>query len=163
MSDDMNADVNDPDTEDAALLARIEAAHGPDPAPAGLEARIAGLFALRDLDRELVELMADGLVEPVGSRGSAATADVLTFELGGGLLTLEVTLGPAGLHGQVLAGDLTEVSVEFPTGERDTSAVDELGRFGFDPVAHGLVARGPIRLVLMGRSDRPSTTDWFLP
>lgn len=151
-------DPTPPDPADARLLDAVAEVYGADPPPPGMTGRIAELFALRDLDRELVELLTAAQPETAGVRGPAeAATDELSFELADGTVSLEVRVHSGGLDGQVVVGELTAVSLESPTGVQRTVPVDGLGRFRLDAVDGG-----PVRLVLVGRSDRPSTTDWFL-
>jgi hypothetical protein len=157
----MERDVNDrfdddsPSSEDADVLERLRAALGADPLPAGVTDRAEGLLAFRDVDRELLELL-HGADEPAGLRGGPGTPGRLVFELRGGAVSVEVLLERGVLHGQVLAGSVTEVGLERPGGGPQTVAVDPLGRFSFaDP------ASGPTRLRLHGGGARPMRTDWF--
>jgi hypothetical protein len=143
--------------EDAALLERLRAALGPEPLPEGLLARAEGLFAFRDADRELLELLQEAAAEPAGLRGGPGAPGRLTFELEGGAVSVEVVLERDALRGQVVAGTVTEVGLERLAEEVRAEPVDPLGQFSFaDP------APGPARLRLRGGGARPMTTDWFV-
>jgi hypothetical protein len=143
--------------DDARLLGELGAALGPDPSPAGLVARAEGLLAFAEVDRELAELLDASAAEPVGVRGPGDVAGALVFEVGGGSVSVEVTVTGDRVDGQVLAGEPTEVVLERVSGPAHPCPVDELGRFTFSGVVPG-----PGRLRLRGGSARPVTTDWFL-
>ncbi len=143
--------------DEQRLLDRLGESLGSDPMPAGMLQRIEGLLAFRDVDRELLELLQDTAAEPAGMRGIAGSVDRLTFELDDGSVSVELVPATDGLRGQVLSGDVVEVSLERLASEPRTSGVDALGRFAFD-----LPVDGPARLRLAAGGARSITTDWFL-
>ncbi len=147
--------------EDAALVERLGSALGPDPQPDGMQHRLEVLFALRDMDRELMQLLQEAAAEPAGMRGTATATDRLAFELANGSVSVELVPERDLLRGQVLAGDITEVVLERTTRARSTAQVDRLGRFSFEAPTPG-----PARLRLLGpdfdADARQLTTDWFL-
>src|SRR5689334_22040643 len=89
---------------DARLLDELGTALGPEDTPAGLVERADGLFALRDLDSALVELLDQPAAEPAGMRGGTATAR-LDFETSDGSVALELVRQGDRLVGQLLAGE----------------------------------------------------------
>jgi hypothetical protein len=138
---------------DDGLLAELDTVLAPDPLPAGLIERAEGLVDFMGTDRELVELLEG---EPVGVRGTSGAE--LAFATETGSLSVELTEERGELRGQLLAGEVTGVGLQRPTGETTTVEVDELGRFRF-----AAVPAGPARLVLrVPGTDRPATTDWFV-
>ncbi len=143
--------------QDARLLERLGAALGPDPLPEGLHRRLDGLLALRDLDRELLELLQGAAPELAGMRGPVDLPGRLAFELGNGSVSVELTIERDQLHGQVLAGNVVEVTLDRLGGQSRIAAVQALGRFSFEDLAPG-----PARLRLRGGETRSLTTDWFL-
>jgi hypothetical protein len=148
-------DDDRPSADEAELIAHLRDALGPDPLPEGLLDRAEGLLAFRDVDRELVELL-EASNEPAGLRGEVDAPERLVFEVGAGVVSVEVVLDRDAVRGQVLAGDVTEVGLERLGAPVRTSAVDELGQFSFaEPEP------GPVRLRLHVVGGRPTTTDWF--
>lgn len=125
-----------------------EPAAGPVPPPE-LAARVCDLFPARDLDRELAELRQD----------AERPADEVAFELPDATTAVTVRRRvDGGLDGLVRNGALAEVGLESLAGELSVAAVDDHGAFRLQHAD-----AGPLRLRLVGRQDRPSTTDWFLP
>jgi hypothetical protein len=139
---------------DERLLAGLGSALRPDPVPPGLADRADALFAVRDLDGGLAELLDPEAAEPVGVRGSSA-ADHLTFEIGD--VTVEVTVEPDRLAGRVLAPGPWTMTLEHPTGPPIEAPVGELGEFAFEGSGPG-----PTRLRLAGGQGPPIRTDWFI-
>lgn len=142
--------------EDATLLVELGRALGPDLPPEGMLVRAEGLVAFMDVDAELVELL-DEAAETVGARGVGGDVRQLSFELDNGSVSIEVVLERDHMVGQVLAGDITEASLEGLDGPTATSAIDDLGRFSLrgNP-------SGPVRLRLRDGSGRALVTGWFL-
>lgn len=143
--------------DEARLLARLGEMLGSDPPPAGMQQRLQALLTLRDMDRELLELLQQSTAEPAGMRGEVDTADRLAFVLADGSVSLELVVEHDGLRGQVLAGEVTDVTLERPAAELRTTTVDALGRFVLDQPGPG-----PARLRLRLRDARSVTTNWFL-
>lgn len=154
----MTDDANDAtmSAAQARLLAELRTALGPDPAPPGLVERAEGLFAFKDFDAVLAELLDRSGAEPAGMRGAAA-GERMEFGTGDGGVALELMREGDRIVGQVLGGDVVAVTLERPAGIGATIGVDELGRFSFDQIA-----AGPARLRLIRGADAPVITDWFL-
>ena len=140
---------------DDRLLADLGRALPPDPAPPGLADRADALFAVRDLDGGLAELLEPGAAEPAGVRGGDAGTDQLTFEIGD--VTLELTVERNRITGRVLAAGPWMVTLERPSGEVAGTQAGDLGEFAFEAPA-----AGPTRLRLDGPPRPPIHTDWFL-
>lgn len=140
---------------DERLLADLGRALPPDPAPPGLADRADALFAVRDLDGGLAELLEPEAAEPAGVRGGEAGTDHLTFEIGA--VTLELTVGQNRITGRVLAAGPWTVTLEHPSGEVASAPAGELGDFAFEATVEG-----PIRLRLNRPAGASTRTDWFL-
>jgi hypothetical protein len=150
------------DAVDKAILVRFgELARAADPAPEITVELGRAAFALRRLDAELAELVADSVLESSGLSGVRGQDDarLLSFEAGGVGVELEVREPPRGrtLLGQVVADDLGPVSVRLEAADGRTLAatVDEVGGFRFDGVAPG-----PVRLHIERPGAAPVTTSW---
>ncbi|WP_203985786.1 hypothetical protein, partial [Virgisporangium aurantiacum] len=114
---------------DERLLADLGRALPPDPAPPGLADRADALFAVRDLDGGLAELLEPEAAEPAGVRGGDIGTDQLTFELGA--VTVELTVGPNRIAGRVLGAGPWTVTLEHPTGTPASTPAGDLGEFAF--------------------------------
>lgn len=132
--------MTDPDD---ALEARLRAlAVEADPPPEWVRAAARAAFAVRDLDAELAELVADSWADDaVLTRDSGDVLRMLSFETGDVRIEVDVEPGADGarLHGVVvgLAGELTVVHA----GGRTAVPVEDGGRFD----VAGIPA-GPVRL-----------------
>jgi hypothetical protein len=142
--------------DDARLVDDLRAALGPDPLPAGLLDRAAGLLGWMDVDHELATLLEEAAVEPSGTRGSG-DATVMTYEVADGSVTVELVVGWGELRGQVLSGDVTLVLVERSGGDTQDVPLDELGQLAATGLPHG-----PARLRLVRGSALPVVTEWFV-
>lgn len=157
MSDGRDDAISD---EDARLVAELGQALGPGAYPPGLIERADGLLAFADFDRKLAEMLETSSGELVGTRGAAAPAAAMRFEVADGSVTVEVSVVRGRIEGQVIAGTITEVVLERLSGPAGTATVDDLGRFGFEQEW-----TGPVRLRLRAArpGPEPVATDWFLP
>jgi hypothetical protein len=144
-------------TDDLRLLTDVGRALGSDPLPAGLIERAQALGELRDVDRDLADLLDDAASELTGTRGQLTAGSRLAFELADGSVSLELVARDGGLRGQLLCGNPAAVVLETTGRAELAAAVDDLGRFSFTAVPPG-----PARLRLRGAGTRPVTTDWFL-
>lgn len=131
--------------DDEALLVRLGAvARTADPAPDLVRELGRAAFAMRRLDAELAELVADSAVDALaGVRATAVSGRLLTFESAGVTVEVEVSTAPSGgltLVGQVVpAGDGGLVRLEARDGQSRSVELGEVGTFRFDAVAPGVV------------------------
>jgi hypothetical protein len=153
-------DPNDPD-----LLQELRLMAGRvDPVPDEVVAAARSAILWRTIDAELAELTADSSVEDnrlVGVRGAAALPLVLSFEVGGQTLELEIseTGTTRRLLGQLIPGQPGQVVVHHGRGE-EVVAADEVGRFDL-----ASVPAGPVRVRWQRTADPTEqmvATDWFL-
>lgn len=147
---------------DEALLVHLgEVGRAVDPVPAHVLELGRAALALRDLDSELAELVADSAVEMVGVRSASAETRLLSFEAGD--LAIEVQVSSVGgrptLLGQVVPVPATAggvIRLESQNAATATSDLDSLGDFRFDTVPDGLVR---LRVELPGATA--VTTTWI--
>jgi hypothetical protein len=143
--------------EEADLLAALGGALGRDAVPPGLVDRAEALFSVRDLDSDLAGLLDGAAAERAGMRGGTVGSG-LRFAVADGVVVVEIELPATGVvTGRVLAGEVTTLALERPTGTATTVAVDELSGFAF-----ASTERGPARLRLTLTDGAPVRTDWFL-
>jgi hypothetical protein len=131
-----------------------------DAVPEHVVADAKALFALRDLDAELAQLVADSLVDEPAVLTRALIADVrmLSFLCGDVTIELDVDTDPVtgrvSLHGAAVgvAGDVVVVL----TGHRVVSPLDQDGHFDLQ-----LPTGGPLRLELTKPDGGRVTTPWI--
>lgn len=147
--------------EDEALLSKLgELARQADPVPDLVYELGHAAFALRRLDAELAELVADTALDPLaGVRSSDVATRLLTFEAGE--LVVEVEVSGAGAD-RVVLGQVVPappgrgtVRLEHRDGSSAGASLDGLGGFRFDAVPAGLV-----RLHVEAHGVAPVTTSW---
>lgn len=144
MTTPMGPSVPSASPEDEAMLVRLgRIAEAVDPPPPLVYELGHAAFALRRLDAELAQLVADSAFETAGVRGGG-DARLLSFE--GGDLALEVQVTPSGEHGEVLGQVVPPprstggvVRLEMREGVSLSAQLDEVGGFRFDDVPLGLV------------------------
>jgi len=117
-----------------AELRRVIGASDPVPTEV-VEAAIAS-HTWRRVDSELAELVYDSLMDGALVRGGEGERQ-LTFEADE--LTMEVEVGPAALHGQIVPPQRAAIELRHPGGSL-TVAADQLGHFVVDPIPHGPVS-----------------------
>jgi hypothetical protein len=128
------------DDLDADILGRIARLHAAlDPPPPDLDERVRFAIALEDIDVEVSRLAAEELVGS-GARGLDRTRTI-TFDSAS--LTIMVSVADAGARGVRLDGWLApaaplRVELRTPGGSSRSVLADDVGRFVFDGVAHGL-------------------------
>lgn len=146
------------DAADQALLADLrEALNWADPVPEALLEAARASFTWRTIDAELAELVADSAMEAAAVRSAAALATrLLTFTADD--ITVVVEIEEAGaarrLLGQVLLPRAGSIEVRRPGG-RQSTAVDELGRFRAEDVP-----AGPMQLACRFADGTALVTDW---
>lgn len=130
------------DPADDAMLARLRrVAQAVDPAPPLVYEMGHAAFALRRLDAELAQLVADSSFEAAGVRGTGESR-LLSFEAGE--LAVEVQVTPAG-HRRGVIGQVVPppangiVRLESHGGDTVTAELDGVGGFRFDDVGGGRV------------------------
>ena len=130
-----------------------------DPPPELVVESAKAAFALRDLDAELAELVADSAVDDPAVLTRAVVSDVrmISFECGTVTVELDVETDPLSrlvdLRGLVVgaAGAVTIVRSD----TRSSVPLDADGRFD-----SGGLAPGPLRLELTASDGRRVTTSW---
>jgi hypothetical protein len=128
------------DDLDADILGRVARLHARlDPPPADLDERVRFAIALEHIDVEVSRLAAEELVGS-GARGVDRTRTV-TFDSAS--LTIMVSVADAGTRGVRLDGWLApaaplRVELRIHGGSSRSVLADDVGRFVFDGVAHGL-------------------------
>ncbi|MEH3054711.1 MAG: hypothetical protein PGN13_12020 [Patulibacter minatonensis] len=151
-----------PRDPDDALLEELRLLHAADdPVPAVVRAAASAAIEFRDLDTQLAALIEDSAATDTALAGvRGGDARVLTFQLGGLFLELEVRA--AGDHrtivGALLPGDApldgaATVAVETPSGSR-AAELDPHGRFRSDDLGPG-----PLR-VRLRLPDVAFVTPW---
>ena len=127
-----------------------------DPVPSLVTDAARAVFALRDLDAQLIELVHDSAVDDdaVLVRGDDETR-TLTFEHGDVAVDLQVTETPEGYVLLALVDGATGDVVVEHAGGRTTVPLDDAGRVSLDGVP-----AGPVRLVLTSRDGARVTTSW---
>jgi hypothetical protein len=140
---------------DDELIDRLRAVAAElDPLPADVLASASAAFALRTLDEELAELVADSLDTLAATRGPSAVR-LLSFQSGTFALELEVSddAGRRTLLGEVTGAE-GSVLVETPAGSREVG-IDADGRFTVEDVPSG-----PVRLRCTAVGGTAITTVW---
>ena len=140
------------DDNDAAVLARLRAAHDRrDPPPAGLSDWITLALSLEDIDVQMVRLTSE--LSELSVRDGGSSASTITFESHD--LTVMLRLEEAADHHLRVDGWVAPAAahdVELRTGSTTlTTSSDEHGRFSLDRVPHGLA----LLLLLPTGDDRP--------
>jgi hypothetical protein len=147
----------DPTDELGAALTALWATA--DPVPDEVRSWASASLGWRRLDAELAALVQDSLA----ATGNESTvrgepSRLMSFETGELSIDIEVSLdvGTVRLMGQLAPVRRTTVTVEYPTGARDTES-DEMGIFTVDGLPTGL-----LRLIV-AHSDGtvPTCTEWF--
>jgi hypothetical protein len=147
-------------TSEDELELRLRVAAGKhDPVPSIVTDVAKAAFELRDLDLQLVALVADSWADSglVATRDHSSTVRMLTFAGEGGSIEVDIDhdidSGTCRLHGFVTdaVGDLL---IERSNGSVTTPVAD--GQFDLD----GLV-RGPARLSVTTADGRRIATDWI--
>jgi hypothetical protein len=149
----MNVDPNETSYEQ--LLSRLRStATALDPVPDDVVRVSQGLYALRTLDADLAELVADSLDTAGAVRGPAAVR-LLAYEANGVTLELEVSQSgdSRALLGEV-TGAITAVTLETTGGSQEV-AVDDAGRFQMADVP-----AGPMRLRCTAADGSAVATVW---
>jgi hypothetical protein len=146
---------------DDAFEARLRGiAAEADPPPAFVVESAKAAFALRDLDAELAELVADSAVDDPAVLTRAVVSDVrmLSFECGDVTVELDVETDPLSrrvrLSGLAI-GAVGEVAV-VRRDSRTSVPLADSGRFVADAVEPG-----PLRLELTTPDGRRVTTSWI--
>ena len=143
-------------SEDRLLSLLREGLDKTDPVPADVTEFARAALSWKTIDAELAEIAFDSSEEttPIGVR-SAATARMLSFEVGHWTIDIEYNAATGRLIGQVEPA--REVVVELHlAGGPAVSIADELGRFDFDGVLPG-----PVSLVFRTAGDLEVVkTEW---
>jgi hypothetical protein len=121
----MTTEPRNPDDELLALLGSVLDASEAPSASAVEDA--TGLFALRQLDGELLELLADSAESAVAQRG-VDTARLLRFEGSGCRVEIDAHFGDSMITGQLTPAGVSVVTTITTTSSTSTMT-DELGRF----------------------------------
>lgn len=132
--------------DDEVMLARLgRIAETIDPPPPIVYEMGHAAFAMRHLDAELAQLVADSAFDTAGVRGTGE-ARLLSFEAGEVALEVQVTSGAEDrgeILGQVVpppsSGGGGLVRLEVRDGVALSAALDEVGGFRFDDVPLTLV------------------------
>jgi len=146
---------------DQALLIRLgEVGRVVDPVPDHVLELGRAALALRDLDSDLAELVADSAVELAGVRSGGSETRLLTFAAGDLAIEVQVSPGSGRLSilGQVIPVPPTAggvIRLEMRNGARAAANLDTLGEFRFGTVPDGLVR---LRVELPGATA--VTTTW---
>lgn len=153
-----SADLEEADIE---LLERLGAiADVIDPVPDHIREMSRALFAFRDPDAELMQVVELDGDQLAAVRGSAPTSRLHFFEFGELSLDLELTVsgGFCDVVGMVThPGDPADASVTLETlGASFTTAPDEDGRFEFRRVPLGMA-----RVAVAGEGEERHVTPWF--
>jgi hypothetical protein len=140
-----------------ARLRRLAAAQ--DPPPADVLAAAKAAWEVRDLDAELAALVADSWTdeEALATRGPADTVRMLTFDLDGTTVDIDVQRDPAGATARLrgwAAGAAGDVTLVRAGGREQIPARD--GHFDVS----GLPT-GQVRLEFVTSDGRRVTTTWF--
>jgi hypothetical protein len=142
------------------LEARMRAVTGEaDPPPELVLEAGRAAFAMRTIDTELAELVADSAYDDAGLVTRAVVSDVrmLSFECGDVSVELDVETDPwsRSLRVQGIAVGAVGDVVVVRTGSRTPVPLDADGRFDA-----GDVEPGPLRLELATADGRRVTTSW---
>jgi hypothetical protein len=150
--------------DDLAFLAELGAAiDSTDPMPADLVDRSMAAFAMRDLDAELAELVADSWSEDgalVGVRAAAMVEPerLLTFQAAS--ISVDVEVSDERVIGRITpplgAAFVDAASI---LGQKTRATVDDRGRFVVDVPAGGPMYRLEFA-VLTDDGNRRIVTDW---
>jgi hypothetical protein len=128
----MATDSRDPDDELLALLGSVlDASEAPS---ASAVDGAMELFALRQMDGELIQLLADSAESAVAQRG-VDTARLLRFEGSGCRVEIDAHFGDGMITGQLTPGGVSVVTT-ITTSSSTTTMTDELGRFRL-PIGQG--------------------------
>ncbi|MFN8157352.1 MAG: hypothetical protein U0R68_08035 [Candidatus Nanopelagicales bacterium] len=131
-----------------------------DPPPALVVESAKAAFALRDLDAELAELVADSAVDDPAVLTRAVVSDVrmLSFECGEVVVELDVEADPLSRRVRLsgLAVGAVGVVTLVRSDGRRTVELGDGGRFVADDVEPG-----PLRLELTTPDGRRVTTSWI--
>jgi hypothetical protein len=144
--------------EDEALLARLRlVAVQVDPVPELVEESARAAFAMRRIDAELAELVADSATDPaaVAMRGTTDEIRMITFSAES--VSFEIQVTPSGGQLSILglvSGATGPIEVETPTGHV-TEVLDDLGRFWVSELD-----AGPVRFRVTPESGHAVTTTW---
>ncbi|RKS80233.1 hypothetical protein CLV35_0656 [Motilibacter peucedani] len=145
---------------DRALLGELgRVAAVADPVPPALIEACRALFALRDLDAELAQLVEDADLAGAGVRGASTSTRLVGYQADGLAVELQVSYvgGRVSLLGQLVPGTGGErVRVDTPDGLGGEREVDELGCFRVDGLLPGLVR---VRVERPGAD--PVSTSWM--
>jgi hypothetical protein len=167
VGDHDHEELSDAQLDDEALLARVaEVFNRMDPVPdIAIELALAS-FGWRDLDAELVTLVADSHLDETLTAVRAETAGfsprLLSFEADGVALELEIsTERPAGagvhrhLLGLLVPPGPARIEVRQASGSVSVEADDE-GRFAVTDLESG-----PFRLTCRRPDEAPVSTPWL--
>ncbi len=131
-----------------------------DPPPELVVASARAAFALRNLDAELAELIADSAVDDPAVLTRAVVSDVrmLSFECGDVVVELDVEADPLSRRVRLsgLAVGAVGVVTIVRADSRSTVDLADGGRFVADSVEPG-----PLRLELTTPDGRRVTTSWI--
>ncbi len=131
-----------------------------DPPPELVVESARAAFALRDLDAELAELIADSAVDDPAVLTRAVVSDVrmLSFECGDVVVELDVEADPLSRRVRLsgLAVGAVGVVTIVRADSRSTVDLADGGRFVADSVEPG-----PLRLELTTPDGRRVTTSWI--
>ena len=131
-----------------------------DPPPELVVESAKAAFALRDLDAELAELVADSAVDDPAVLTRAVVSDVrmLSFECGDVVVELDVEADPLSRRVRLsgLAVGAVGVVTLVRSDGRSTVDLGDGGRFVADDVEPG-----PLRLELTTPDGRRVTTSWI--
>jgi hypothetical protein len=149
--------------DDEELIARLGAvARELDPPPPLVYELGRQVFQLRRIDDELVELVADSLLDSQAVRAAATEVRLLSFESAGTSIELEISRegSSASILGQLTGGGSAGGSrayLQTPTGDAGSTPVDADGRFEFLEAPQALVR------VRVERSGAPNlSTSWVM-
>lgn len=131
-----------------------------DPPPELVVESAKAAFALRDLDAELAELVADSAVDDPAVLTRAVVSDVrmLSFECGDVVVELDVEADPLSRRVRLsglAVGAIGSVTIIRSDGRSSVELADG-GRFVVDEVPPG-----PLRLELTTADGRRVTTSWI--
>lgn len=132
-----------------------------DPVPEGVLAAARAAIAMRDLDGDLAELVADsGTPTPAGAVRTGAGGRLLSFTCGPVQIDLEVIDEAAAperlvdIIGQLSGGSAEDCVLEYPGGRQPVS-LDREGRFAVTGARSG-----PMRVRCRSAAGARVTTAW---
>jgi hypothetical protein len=146
-------------TDDDRLESQLRLVAGQaDPVPEQVVADAKALFALRDLDAELAELVADSLIDEPAVLTRALVSDVRMLSFAHDDVTIELDIDTDPVTGRIslrgLVAGATGELVLVRTGQRLPIPLED-GHF-----AQSLAVGGPLRLELRLADGRRITTAW---